>query len=309
MIACYRTSARPFRAARTLAPMALLLALTLAVPGTALSNQLTNPALTAELAALAPAELVERWLDAGRAEQAEIEGTLLTAAASAQTLLRQLLADGTIAEKRLSASLLGLQRDTDSVVALIAAAAADSDSSVRRDALIALRRIGAPSSASAMRLLLAATNDPTLLKNALAVLGRVGGPTDAFLVRLLSNHSDPTVRVTAAGVAAMLGDDGLEADLVDAVYSDESLTRLTALYYLGFTDGIESGALLNAIVADPDAAWRSYARIALAERELRALQASARPEQLGVLAADLNTTVARWAIEKLAEDGGSAALA
>ncbi len=261
------------------------------------------------VAANPAAALVRQWTSADRLERSNIETKLLAGAEDSLDVLHELLVSGSLDEQQLAASLLGVMRDQGAVPALIAEALSGSRA-LRRDALIALRRIASEDSAAAIRTLLVADDDATITRNALAVLGRVGGGSgDRLLAHAKAAHADPVVRVTAAGVLAALGDDGLESVLLSAAASDDSLTRLTALYYLGETDSEAGARVLAAIVADPDAPWRSYARIAQEMRALRALQAADRTAALAALASDDNTTVARWAIETLADDGGTAALA
>ena len=256
-----------------------------------------------------PSKLLDEWRGASRKHRSDIESVLLAKGAEARQALRDRVARGRAEEKRMACDLLGLSRDDSSVDTLLGATK-DDDPTVRRGAIHALTRVKNPRAIERLREIISGDSDTGAQKSALAALGEISTSADLPRVRALLASDNESVRITAAGVMAMLGDDSAEPIVLQGTSSQDQLSRVTATFHLGHFDTEVARERLNSILADPAGSWKSYARIALANQDLRAVRGkAAQLDRLAILAADGDTTVARWAIERLADDRGPQAIA
>jgi HEAT repeat protein len=195
-------------------------------------------------------------------------------------------------------------RDRDGVDVLVDASA-DADVRVRRRAATALRILADRRSAPRLRAVTRSETDLGVLKSALAALGKLGLPRDVGTVAPFLTHDDLGVRVVAAGALAMLGDErGLDLVLQAAGAADPGAQK-SATYALGLFRAPAAGTRLDAILADPQAAWRAYALLAQAERALFGQPPARQVELLDQFAQIRSRTVAEWAVDRLTDLGGA----
>jgi HEAT repeat protein len=122
-------------------------------------------------------------------------------------------------------------------------------------------------------------------------------------------HNDDGVRVVAAGALAMLGDQqGLDL-VIQATYAADPGVQKSATYALGFFPAGAAGERLQAIVDDPQGAWKGYALVALGERRLAAQTTSEQVATLDALAGGRSRTLAEWAVDRLTDIGNADAAA
>jgi len=211
---------------------------------------------------------------------------------------------GDRAEKMLACSLIAELRDRDGVDALVDASA-DADVRVRRRAATALRILADRRAAPRLRALLGGEADLGVLKTALAGLGRIGLARDAQAIAPFLAHADLGVRVVAAGALALLGDEQGLALVLQATDAGDPGVQKSATYVLGFFAAPAAAARLQAIVDDPQGAWKAYALIALTERQLAAQPPATQAATLAALArrSGRSRTQAEWAVDRLTDLG------
>jgi hypothetical protein len=247
-------------------------------------------------------ELVRAWKTVPPVEQDQLVAAMLARRSEVAPVLRDAARTGDRAEKVFACSMIAEMRDRDGVEAVVAAST-DADVKVRRRAVTALRILADRRAATRLRELVRSEADLGVLKTALAALGRLGLRSDAKLVEPFLAHPDDNVRVVAAGVLAMLGDErGLDL-VVQATYAADPSVRKNATYALGLFRARWAGERLEAILADPQGAWKSYALIAQAERRLAAQSSAERVSTLRGLAGGRSRTLAEWAVDKLTDIG------
>jgi HEAT repeat protein len=237
------------------------------------------------------------------APRAQALQALLANRAAGSALLRQsALAGDTAKERRFAVQSLGVMHDRGAVDTLLAATR-DTDAGVRKQAVIALRKLGDPTAAPRLREILAGRPEAPLAKSALAALGKLGNAGDIPLLRSYLNDGNESVRVHAAAALGMRGsDEGLDT-LLGAIDGVNPVAQKNATYALGFIADAKARERLEAILADPYGRWRSYALMALAERDIAAAPPALQAAYLGRLAERRDRTVSAWCLERLAELG------
>jgi HEAT repeat protein len=236
------------------------------------------------------------------APRAQALQALLADRAAASDLLRQRARAGTPAERRLAVESLGAMHERAAVATLLAATR-DSDADVRKLAVIALRKAGDRAAAPRLREILATQPDAPLAKAALAALGRLGDASDRALLRPFLSDADESVRVHAAGALGMLGSDAGLDTLLAAIDGDNPVAQKNATYALGFIADPRARQRLEDILAATDGRWKSYALMALAERDIAAAPPELQAAYLGRLAERRDRTVSAWCLDRLAELG------
>jgi HEAT repeat protein len=255
-----------------------------------------------------PRALVQALKTAPRDDRATIAAALVARRAQALPVLRASVRSGDRAEKLIACSLIAEMRDRDSVDTLLAATA-DPDVKVRRRAATALRILADRRSAARLRQLARSESDLGVLKTALAALGRLGQPGDRVVIEPFLVHGDDGVRVVAAGALAMLGDQqGLDL-VIQATYAADPGVQKSATYGLGFFPAGAASERLQAILDDPQGAWKSYALVALAERRLAAQTTAEQVATLAALAGARSRTLSEWAVDRLTDIGTADAAA
>lgn len=254
-----------------------------------------------------PRALLQALQIAPREEQDAIAAALVARRAQVLPALRDSARSGAPREKVLALSLLVEMRDRDGVDAMVAASR-DADVLVRRRAATTLRIMADPRSAARLRELVQTESDLGVRKSAVVALGRLGQRQDVVLIAPLLGAADDGLRVVAAGALAMLGDErGLRLVLAATNHSDPGVQK-SATYALGLFRASAAGERLQAILDDPNGAWKSYALIAQAERRL-ALQSTAEQiESLDTLARGRSRSLAAWAVDRLTDIGSADAV-
>lgn len=283
-----------------LARAAVLIAVTSgAASGQSPSSYLTVP----------PRQLLAALPDAPHGERPAMAEAMVMRRAELVPAARQAARTGTVAEKLVACSYLAEVRDHGGLDAVLAASA-DSEVPVRRRAATALRILADPRSAPRLRELVRLDADSGVVKSALAALGRIGERSDRGVVEPFLGHPDPGVRVVAAGVLAMLGDErGLAMVLAGTAQDADPGLQKTATYALGFFADPAAAARLQAILDDPQGAWKSYALIAQGERRLAGQPPAGQVTILGELARGRSRTLAQWAVDRLTDLGTPDAVA
>jgi HEAT repeat protein len=226
-----------------------------------------------------PRQLVQAWKHAPRGERGAIAAALIARRAEALPVLRDAARTGDRADKIFSCSMIAEMRDREGVDAVLAATA-DSDVKVRRRAATALRILAVGRSAPRLRELVRSESDLGVLKTALAALGRLGLSNDGGLIAPFLDHADDGVRIVAAGSLAMLGDErGLDL-VIQGTYAVDPSVQKSATYALGLFRAAAAAERAQAILDDPNGAWKGYALIARAMRRL-AIESTA--EQVATL--------------------------
>lgn len=261
-------------------------------------------------AGMAAPEMLAALRTAPARERADVADAIVARRNDLLPGLRAAATGGSPADRFLACTLLAELRDRDGVDALVAATA-DPDVRVRRRAATSLRLLGDPRAASRMRALLRSETDTGVLKTALATLGRVGRTADRSRIAPFLEHGNESVRVTAAGSLAMLGDESALDAVLLASHSIDPGAQKTAVFALGLFADARAGERLAAILADPHGPWKAWALVAEANRSLRGRDAAARATALEALAFDRRSrTLAEWAVDELsAEDTPEAAAA
>lgn len=251
---------------------------------------------------LAPSQLVRAWKSAPREDRSALIEALLTRRAEILPALRDSARNGDRADKIFACSLIGEMRDRDGVDSVLAATA-DADVKVRRRAATVLRILNVRRSAPRLRELVRTDSDLGVLKTALAALGRLGDPQDVALIAPFLDHADDGVRIVAAGSLAMLGDErGLDL-VIQATHAEDPGVQKNATYALGLFRATAAAERVQAILDDPNGAWRGYALIARAERELAVESTADQIATLDELARGRSRTAAEWAVDRLTDIG------
>jgi HEAT repeat protein len=256
-----------------------------------------------------PRALIQALKTAPREERSAVAAAMVARRAEVLPALRMAARSGDAAEKILACSMIADMRDRDGVEAVVAATS-DPEVKVRRRAATALRILADRRAAARLRELVRSETDLGVLKTSLAALGRLGLQRDVDLIVGFLAHSDAGVRVVAAAALAMLGDQrGLDLVIAATDSAADPGVQKSATYALGFFASAAAGDRLQAIVDDPRGAWKSYALIAQAERQLAAQSRSARIASLDALAHGRSRTLSEWAVERLTDIGGADAAA
>jgi hypothetical protein len=249
---------------------------------------------------LPPAALLRAAELAPARERPAILEALLDDPTSTLPALRSAARTGSAQSKLVAIGMLAEMRDAGGVPALLEASR-DDDDDVQRAALSALRTIGDPRAASRFRQLVNQGGGGASVKIAAAGLGRIGAASDRAALRALLSHPDAGVGVTAAGALAMLGSDEAAALLLAALDDDNPIVQKNATYALGFVSTPAAEARLQQILDDADGRWKSYAVIALAQRQRAAQTASDQVATLVLLGRGADRIAADWAIEQLTD--------
>jgi HEAT repeat protein len=258
--------------------------------------------------ALAPSQLVRAWKSTPREDRSALIEALLTRRAEILPALRDAARNGDPADKIFACTLIGEMRDRDGADSVMAATA-DADVKVRRRATTVLRVLNVRRAAPRLRELVRTDADFGVLKTALAALGRLADPRDVALIAPFIDHSDDGVRIVAAGSLAMLGDErGLDL-VIQATHSEDPGVQKNATYALGLFRAAEAAERVQAILDDPNGAWRGYALIARAERELAVESAADQVATLEELARGRSRTAAEWAVDRLTDIGDARSVA
>jgi HEAT repeat protein len=216
---------------------------------------------------------------------------------------------GDAPEKVIACSMIAELRDRDGVDAVVDASA-DGDVRVRRRAATALRILNDPRAATRLRQLIRSDADLGVLKTSVAALAQLGQARDVHLIAPLLAHADAGVRVVAAGALAMLGDErGLALVLQASADPTDPGVQKSATYALGLFKADAAAARLQAILADPQGVWKSYALIGLAQRQLAGQSTAEQVTTLDALARGRSRTLAEWSVERLTDIGNADALA
>ena len=255
-----------------------------------------------------PRALVQAWQSAPRNQQAAIAAAMVARRAQVLPVLRDSARSGDAREKLFACSMIAEMRDRDGVDAVVAATA-DPEVRVRRRAATALRILADGRSAARLRELVRSDSDLGVLKTSLAALGRLGLKRDIGLVAPFLSHGDEGVRVVAAGALGMLKDERGLALIVQATYSVDPAVQKSATYALGLFAAPAAGARLQAILDDPQGAWKSYALIAQAERRLAPQSSAERVRTLDGLASGRSRSLAEFAVDRLTDIGTADAIA
>jgi HEAT repeat protein len=257
---------------------------------------------------LQPRQLITAWKTAAREDRAALAAEMITRRAEVLPALRQSVQSGDREEKMFACSAIAEMRDHDSVDTLLAATS-DADVKVRRRALTVIRILADGRSAPRLRELLRSEADHGALKTAIAALGRVGKASDIALIAPFLTHADFGVQVVAAAALAMLGDQrGIDL-VIQATHSDDPGVQKSATYALGFFTAPSAAQRLQAIIADPNGAWKAYALVALGERRLATQSTAEQISTLDSLAHGHSRVLSEWAVDRLTDIGGPDAAA
>lgn len=276
------------------------------MPTLLLGVALLSPTAWADPARADADATIRAYADASRGQRQRMLDDLSADRAASLAALRTAAEGGDLEERVFAVRTLGHMRDPASLGVLLAATA-DPSAKARKHAAAALRRLGDPAALPRLRELVVANQERGLLKVALVGLGEMGGPEDIPRVRRFLGHAEPSVRITAAGVLAMLGvEDGLPL-LLAAMDSDDPVVRKNATFALGYSGSPQAREQLEAILNDPAAPWRSQAAMALTERDLANANDTARADRLGALVRGSDKQVSSWALDRLAASSSPAA--
>jgi len=248
-------------------------------------------------------ELIQSLETASRLESWEIADALIDDWDASLPVLHEVVLTGTFEQKRIALRLLADMRDSRSAQTLLLTAAGDSDILVQTRAIIVLRDIGDRSVIPTLHDLLRTSRSEFVLSALLAALGKLGSSHDIPLVRPWLTSSEEGVRVQAAAALALLGNTEGQEILLASTRSKDPLMQQWATEALGYLNTADARTRLKDILDDPEAHWKSYARIALARQELSMKGAQEKTDYLGRFTRDRNDRVARWAVEQLAELG------
>lgn len=255
-----------------------------------------------------PRALIQAWKTAPSGERGALAAAMVARRAQVLPVLRDTVRSGDQTEKLLACGMIAELRDRDGVEPLLAATA-DPDVKVRRRAATALRILADRRAAARLRELTRTETDLGVLKTTLAALGRLGDKRDIRVIEPFLSHAAYGVVVVAAGSLAMLGDErGLDT-VIQATNAADPGVQKSATYALGLFSAAAAGERLQAILRDPQGAWKGYALIALGERRLAAQAPSARAATLESLARGRSRTLAEWAVDRLTDIGDAQAVA
>jgi len=247
-----------------------------------------------------PRQLVEALRVTGAGDIEEVADEIFARRRESVATLRTMLVTGNAADRQFACDLLGELRDSSAVDSLIIATF-DSDGRVKKRALSALHRLGDRRAAPRLRQVVRGDATAGALKRAMVGLGKLGGADDVMLLRPYLAHADETVRVTAAGSLAMLGNGEGEDILLAATRSSNPAAQREATGILGYLPTSSARARLQEIVDDPNGAWKSYALIAQATQAQRNASAASRAAGFEMMARSGNRIVASWALDELSD--------
>lgn len=255
-----------------------------------------------------PQQLIRAWKVTPREDRAALAQALIDRRAEVLPSLRATVRSGDTSEKLFACSMIAEMRDHDGIDALVAATN-DTDVKVRRRAATVLRVLADRRSAARLRELVSSETDLGVLSTALAALGGIGQHRDVPLIEPFLTHPDYGVRVVAAAALAMMDDEQGLALVIEATYADDPSVQKSATYALGFFSDPLAGERLQAILDDPQGAWKSYALIARAERLLKTQSTAEQVSTLDGLANGRSRKLAEWAVDRLTDIGNADAAA
>jgi HEAT repeat protein len=256
-----------------------------------------------------PKDLVRELKAAAPGDRAAIVSAMVARRGQVLPELWNAARFGDAADKVVACSMIAELRDRDGVDAVVDASG-DGDVRVRRRAATALRILNDRRAAARLRQLVRTDTDLGVVKTAIAALGQLGAARDVALIAPFVGHPDAGTRVVAAGSLAMLGDErGLTLVLEATRAGDDPGAQKSATYALGYFKAAAAAARVQEILADPQGAWKSYALIALAQRQLAGQPAAAQIATLDTLANGRSRTAAEWSVERLTDLGGADAAA
>lgn len=247
-----------------------------------------------------PHQLVDNFRKAGPADIEDVADELFSRRSESVAALRALLATGDAGDRETACGLLGELRDRSAVDALLAATF-DSERHVKNRAVSALHKIGDRRVVPRLRQLLRTEVVSGTVKRAIVGLGKMGSGEDVALLRPYLAHQDESVRVTAAGALAMLGNGEGEDILLAATRSNNPAAQREATGVLGYLPTNNARTRLQEIIDDPNGAWKSYALIARAIQSQRTVSAADKAASLETLARSGNRIVASWALDELSD--------
>lgn len=250
-----------------------------------------------------PRQLVDDFRRVGPGDIEEVASAIFARRGESVAALRVMLATGNAGEREFACALLGELRDRNAVDSLLAATF-DANQRVKSRALSALHRVGDLRALPRLRQLVQTEVMPGTLKRAMVGLGKMGSVGDVAALRPYLAHEDETVRVTAAGAMAMLGNGEGEDILLAATHSSTPAAQREATGVLGYLPTSSVRARLQEIVDDPNGAWKSYALIAQAIQLQRTVSAADRAASLETMARSGNRAVASWALDELSDASG-----
>ena len=253
-----------------------------------------------------PRALVHAWAQAPREERGPIAEAIAARRAESLPALWEAARFGSTPEKVFACSMIAELRDRDGVDALVDATS-DGDVRVRRRAATALRILADGRAAPRLRVIARTESDLGVLKTALAALGKLGQARDVLVIAPFLAHADTGVRVVAAGALAMLGDERGLGLVLQATNDGDPGVQKNATYALGLFNAPAATARLDAILADPQGAWRAYALLAKAEHALAGQTPTQQLALLDEFSQMHSRTVAEWAVDRLTDLGGSGA--
>lgn len=261
------------------------------------------PAVAAQgrFAAHSARALIQEFRHTPPQEIGEVTAEIFTRRAEASAELRSMLASGGVDDRRAACQMLGQLRDRDAVGALLTATN-DGDREVRARAISALRTIG--DVRAAVRLRQIVRGNPTdlgILRRAIVGLGKLGAARDLTLLRPYLAHSDESVRVIAAGAMARLGNSEGEDILLAASHHGDPAVQKEAIGLLGYVGSSTARQRIDAIVADPNGSWRSYALIAQSLQHRSEQDSAEQAAALETLARSGDRIIAPWAMEELVD--------
>lgn len=255
-----------------------------------------------------PRALVAALRAAPSDERNAVAAAMIARRAEVLPILRESARSGDRTEKVLACSLIAEMRDRDSIDAVLAAST-DRDVVVRRRAATVLRILADRRARPHLRAQLQTESDLGVLKTTIAALGRVGQRRDIASIAAFLGHADQGVRVVAAGALAMLGDQrGLSLVLQATAAADPGVQK-SATYALGLFPDRVAGERLQAILDDPNGAWKGYALIAQGQRRLAKESLTEQVATLDGFAHGRSRTLAEWAVDQLTDIGTADAAA
>jgi len=267
------------------------------IPIQAIPSQLQN---SSHLDNKTPLELIEILEDVTLPQRLELQRRLLDDVYASIPVFRSKILTGTRGQKLFCCAMIAEIRDTDSVSVLLEAMD-DPDDKVKIRAISSLRILKAKQALGRIRKGISKTENRGIIKVSLAGLAALGGPSDIAVLEKFLSHADESVRIVAAGGIALLGDYQAQDILLAGTDSNSPIAKKEATYLLGFVNTAKAKERLQDIINDPDGQWKSYAKMALAQHELRNRSIARQLDILEALTSDKNQRVGQWAVEKLAD--------
>lgn len=221
--------------------------------------------------------------------------------------LTDLLDEGDTRSKLFACNILG---DLDAGAAEMLARLEDpgEDPKVRVRTARLLGEMGHREAYPVLLVLAESAPDAALRKSAIAGLGHLGDPAAVPTLEGLLRDPDPLVALNAAGALGLLGVDSGTALALRGAESDDFAVQQLSIHVLGLIGNRSAESKLRDIADRPQANWKSYARIALLDIELRRTADIDRSRFLGQHASDSNERVREWALRELAQSPDADAL-